>query len=259
MGDTLLESIQANSGITTWWPAAEPSSRWVRVRLGDITIAESRSPQLLLQYGPPPFFPMYYFTPDEILSSVLVDSEERPDGSTVWAVQVDEKRIESGAWTHPDPTGPLNSLADRVTFGFWDGLAWYEEAERMFAHARDPHKRVDVIPSTRHVEVFIDGTKLASSTTPMVLFETMLPTRFYLPPEDVRLDLLTASETVSACPYKGVSRHWSYESHADIAWSYSDPVPENPRIKDLVCFYNEAVDLVVDGELLPRPETLWSK
>lgn len=258
MRDTLLESIEASTGIKAWWPAAERSPRWVRVRLGDITIAESRSPQLALQYGPPPFLPMYYFTRDEILKSVLVDPEERPDGSTVWAVHVDDKRIERGAWTHPDPNGPLESLKGRVTFGFWNSLEWYEEAERMISHARDPHKRVDVIPSTRHVEVFIDGAKLADSTNPLVLFETMLPTRFYLPPEDVRLDLLTTSQTVTACPYKGVSRHWSYKTHDDIAWAYPDPVPENPRIRDLVCFYNEAVDLVVDGGLLPRPQTPWS-
>jgi uncharacterized protein (DUF427 family) len=92
----------------------------------------------------------------------------------------------------------------------------------------------------------------------VVLYETHLPTRYYLPAEDVRMDLLTASETVTRCPYKGVARYWSHPDLPDAAWSYPDPIPENPKIRDLVCFYDERVDVVIDGVPQDRPVTPFS-
>jgi uncharacterized protein (DUF427 family) len=106
--------------------------------------------------------------------------------------------------------------------------------------------------------VFIKGERVANSTRPVVLYETHLPTRYYLPAEDVRMDLLTASETVTRCPYKGVARYWSHPGLPDAAWSYPDPIPENPKIRDLVCFYDERVDVVVDGVPQGRPVTPFS-
>lgn len=84
------------------------------------------------------------------------------------------------------------------------------------------------------------------------------PVRFYLPATDVRTDLLTASETITYCPYKGWARYLSHPEVADVAWSYPDPIPENPKIRDLICFFNERVDLVVDGSPAGRPQTPWS-
>jgi uncharacterized protein (DUF427 family) len=143
-----------------------------------------------------------------------------------------------------------------ITFDWWGELDWFEEEERVFAHARDPFKRVDVLPSSRHVQVSVDGTEIADSSRPTLLFETYLPTRYYLPRSDVRMEHLDESTTVTMCPYKGTARHWSIGG-TDIAWSYEDPVPENPRIADLVCFYNERVDLVVDGVPQERPRSPW--
>jgi uncharacterized protein (DUF427 family) len=111
------------------------------------------------------------------------------------------------------------------------------------------------------VRVEADGVLLAESTRPLLLFETALPVRYYLPPEDVRAQLLP-STTASTCPYKGVAVWWSARSGDrvldDVAWSYPAPVPENPRIAGRICFRNERVDLVVDGERLERPQTPWS-
>jgi uncharacterized protein (DUF427 family) len=122
-------------------------------------------------------------------------------------------------------------------------------------HARDPHHRVDTVRASRRVEVFVGGEKVADSVRPVLLYETSLPTRYYLPFADVRTDLLTASETVTACPYKGQARYWSHARVPDVAWSYPDPVPELPKVRDLLCFYNERVDLVVDGVPQERPES----
>ncbi|MFC1491666.1 DUF427 domain-containing protein [Nitrospinota bacterium] len=142
--------------------------------------------------------------------------------------------------------------------------AWYEEEEEIFVHPRDPYKRVDVLKSARHVRVVIGGKTVAESSRPHLLFETALPTRYYLPKEDVRMDLLDPSERTSACPYKGKAVYWSAkidgEVFEDIAWSYPDPVPECPNIKGLVSFYNESVDeIFVDGELVEKPAPKRSK
>jgi uncharacterized protein (DUF427 family) len=148
-----------------------------------------------------------------------------------------------------------------VTFSWHDPLTWFEEEEPLIAHARDPHKRVDVAASSRAVRVEAGGVLLAESRRPLLLFETSLPVRYYLPPDDVRIELVP-SQTRSVCPYKGVAAWWSArigdQMAEDIAWSYPSPVPENPRIAGLICFRNERVDLTVDGQRLERPVTPWS-
>jgi uncharacterized protein (DUF427 family) len=170
-----------------------------------------------------------------------------------WSVAAGNRRVDAAAWTNDD----FAVLEDHVTFS-WETLDWYEEDERVVEHARDPHHRVDTVRSSRRVEVFVEGERVADSVRPLVLFETTLPTRYYLPFADVRTELLTASETTSRCPYKGRARYWSHPKVTDVAWSYPDPVPENPKIRDLVCFFNERVDLVVDGVPAGRPESPWS-
>jgi uncharacterized protein (DUF427 family) len=145
----------------------------------------------------------------------------------------------------------------------WDGVdSWFEEDEEVFRHPRDPYHRVDALHSTRHVRVSVNGVVVADSKQPRLLFETSLPTRYYLPKLDVRMDLLSPTDTSSVCPYKGTARYWSVNvdgtTHRDLVWGYRDPIPEAAKIAGLVCFYNERVDLEVDGEALARPKTQFS-
>jgi uncharacterized protein (DUF427 family) len=161
-----------------------------------------------------------------------------------------------------DPASDLAALQNYVSFA-WDKMdAWYEEEEEVFVHARDPHKRVDVLPSSRHVRVVIAGETVAETQQPHLLFETSLPTRYYIPREDVRMDLLEPASLKTRCPYKGIASYWSAKigDHVvkNVVWSYPEPIPECPKIKGLLCFFNERVDLYVDGELQPRPQTPWS-
>lgn len=254
--------IRSATGIDPWWPTVEPTPRWVRVRLGDTTIADSRRALLLIVYGPPPMLPTYFFPIEDIAPEALIDPIERPDGSTVWTVQAGGREVLEGAWTHPRSHGPLAAIEEMATFTWRGDLEWLEEDEPVFVHARDPHKRVDVAPSSRRVEVRVDDVVVAASDRPLLLFETTLPTRYYLPRQDVRMDLLEPSDTVTRCPYKGIAHYWSLDlggaSHPDIAWSYPDPIAENPRIRDLVCFFNERVDLTIEGVAQPRPTTPFS-
>src|SRR4051794_9403131 len=234
------ERLAALAGPRPWWPLVEPSPRWIRVRLGEEIVADSRRALLFVQYGPGElprtFLPTYFLPVEDVRPGVLVDPQDDGDLASC-------------------------ALAGLVTFSRGGGLTWLEEDEPLVVHARDPHKRVDVAPSSRHVRVEVDGELLTESTRPLLLFETTLPPRYYLPPEDVRVDLLP-SDTRSSCPYKGHASWWLARVGdrvlEDIAWSYPTPIPENPRIAGLICFRNERVDLVVDGEHLERPVTPWS-
>jgi uncharacterized protein (DUF427 family) len=135
--------------------------------------------------------------------------------------------------------------------------AWFEEDEQVFTHPRDPYTRVDILPSSRHVRIEVGGVTIAESSRPTLVFETGLPTRYYLPKTHVRMDLLTPTETVSHCPYKGDAEYWSLdlggETYPDLAWSYRTPLPESQKLIGLVAFYDEKVDLHVDGVLQSRP------
>ena len=259
------ERLAALAGQRPWWPLVEPTPRWIRVRIGDELVADSRRALLHVQYGPGAlprsFLPTYYVPADDVVPGALVDPVEDGAGLTVWTVHGAGRHAEGAAWMHRTPPAPLEPLAGMVTFSWRDPLTWFEEDEPLIAHARDPHKRVDVVQSSRTVRVEIDGVLLAESRRPLLLFETTLPVRYYLPPDDVRTELVP-SPTRSVCPYKGVASWWSARLgdrlHEDIAWSYPTPVPENPRIAGLICFRNERVDLTVDGVRQERPVTPWS-
>jgi uncharacterized protein (DUF427 family) len=139
---------------------------------------------------------------------------------------------------------------------------WYEEDEQVFVHPKDPYHRVDVLESSRHVTVKVNGEVVAETDRPRILFETGLPPRYYMPPEDVRGEALAASEQTTQCPYKGVASYYSVEAGGerveDLVWYYPEPLPEVGKIKSLLCFFNEKVDLEVDGEAQERPRTQWS-
>jgi uncharacterized protein (DUF427 family) len=146
----------------------------------------------------------------------------------------------------------LDELPGYVVLDFNAFDAWYEEDERVFGHPRDPFHRVDVRRSSRPVRIELDGQVLAETTSSRMLFETRLPTRFYLPKEDVAVALRPSART-SYCPYKGQASYWSIDAAEDIAWSYEDPLPELTVIKGLVAFWDETVDVFLDGGLRARP------
>ena len=233
----------------------EPTHRRIRVRLGSRLVADSSRALLMLRIGPKGL-PTYFVPREDVLAGALVDEAPGPDGQPTWTVQAGPDRALGAAWTDPHP-----ALAGHVTFS-WRQLDWYEEDEQVFAHARSPYGRVDTLRSSRRVEIRAGGETVARSVRPLLLFETYLPTRYYLPFADVRTEYLVPSDTVTVCPYKGVARYWSVRAGGvvvpDAAWSYPDPIPENPKIRGLACFLTERVDLVLDGVPVPRPVTPWS-
>lgn len=237
----------------------EPSERWVRVKYNDRVIADSRMPLLLIQFGPS-VMPTYFFTFDEIDVDVLGTPFEQNE-KRIWPLNIDGKHIKGAAWAYVNPPKHLSALSERITFS-WKLLDWYEEEEQVFVHARDPHKRVDVMLSSRQVQIVVGDKVVADTNRPHLLFETWLPTRYYIPRADVWMEYLQETSHSSQCPYKGTAKYWTVkagnEEIKNGVWSYPTPIVEKSKIKDLFCFYNEKVDIYVDDELLPRPITPWT-
>jgi uncharacterized protein (DUF427 family) len=240
----------------------EDGAKWVRVFLGGEVVADSRRPKLVWEI---PYYPAYYFPVEDVRTDLLVatgDSSHSPsrgDGRQ-YTVKAGGKEAVNAALRYED--SPVEELRDLVRLEWGAMDAWFEEDEEVFVHPRDPHKRVDVLASSRHVRVELDGVTLAESSSPRILFETGLPARYYLPKAHVRLDLLRPSDTVTRCPYKGTTEHFSFQVgdtvRPDLAWSYPSPLPESQKVAGFVAFYNERVDIYVDGELQERPRTPFS-
>ncbi|MEU8249322.1 DUF427 domain-containing protein [Nonomuraea sp. NPDC048916] len=233
----------------------EPSAKRVRVYLGGRVVADTARPLLVWEV---PYYPTYYFPAADVEESALKPSgavehsPSRGDG-VVHTVTSGGVEAPGAALVYPD--SPLEQIRGHVRFR-WDAMdAWFEEDEEVYFHARDPYTRVDILPSSRHARVEVDGVTVADSRNPRILFETGLPARFYLPKPDVRFDLLEHTDTATHCPYKGTAEYWSVAGHPDLAWSYRTPLPESEQIAGLVSFYNEKVDIYLDGELQARPKT----
>ncbi|MGH9185566.1 MAG: DUF427 domain-containing protein [Acidimicrobiales bacterium] len=172
-------------------------------------------------------------------------------------VAVDTSTLAAAAFVPTDPDFDGYAIVDFEAFA-----EWREEDELLVGHARDPFTTVDTRRSSRRVVVEIAGTIVADSSRSMMLFETYLPTRYYLPRDDVRMDLLERMPTTTVCAYKGHASYWSANIDGkvvtDVAWSYEHPHNYATSVKDLICFFNERVDLSVDGEPIDRTRTPWS-
>jgi uncharacterized protein (DUF427 family) len=160
-------------------------------------------------------------------------------------------------------TEGVHPCADEDLAGYvqvdWSAVdRWLEEDEEVVGHPRDPFHRIDIRESSRHVVVSLDGEVVADSRRPTLLFETYLPVRYYLPREDVRLDLLAPSDRRTTCAYKGHASYFGTDAHPDVAWTYLEPLPDAEQIRGLIAFFNERADITIDGELQDRPLTQWS-
>jgi uncharacterized protein (DUF427 family) len=239
----------------------EPIERRVRATAGGETVVDSR--RALLMWEPRRICPVYAVPAEDIRADLSPAPETGDEAAGVLHPGVPFS-------VHTTAGEPL-TVGDRVGAGFrfadadLDGYVeldfrafdeWYEEEERIFAHPRDPFHRIDILPSSRSVRIEVDGDVIAETTRAHLLFETSVYTRFYIPREDVRPEL-EPSERISYCPYKGQASYWSLEAggrrRQDIAWSYEDPRPEVSTVTGFLAFWDERVDVYVDGELRARP------
>jgi len=245
--------------------SVEPTIKRIRAMFGGETIVDTRRALILFEEG---HLPVYYVPREDVRQDLLEPSDKhttcpRKGEATYSSVRVGDRVAEDAVWRYPDPIDECPDISEHVAI-YWNRMdSWWEEDDQVFKHARDPYHRVDVLRSSRHVRVELDGTVVAETDRPLLLVETGLPPRWYVPRADVRFDLLTPTDTTSTCPYKGVASYFTATTddseHADVAWSYVAPVPECPKIEQAVCFFNERVDLTVDGVDQERPSTHWNE
>ena len=261
----------------------EPTSKRVRALAGGRTFADSRRAVIVWE---PRRVVASYAVPDEDLAATATPAPAIETEVREIAVGPDSPPLldpRTGFAAHTTQGQPLTLTADGVELtgaGFrpadpdlrghvvldFDAFdEWLEEDEPIVGHPRDPFARIDVRRSTARVQVQVDGVTVADSTSPRLLFETGLGTRFYLPREDVRMDLLTPSPTRTVCAYKGEASYWSVNvggpnqaSHPDLAWTYEQPLADAAQIAGYVCFFDEHVDVLLDGRPRERPVTPWS-
>ena len=235
----------------------------VRAYLGGEVVADTAHPRLVWEV---PYYPAYYFPAEDVrtellaATSTVTHSPSRGDAQH-FTIKAGGKEVEDAALQYAD--SPVEELRHLIRLD-WDSMdRWFEEDEEVYTHPRDPYTRVDILPTSRHVRAELDGVVLADSTNARVLFETGLPPRWYIPKVDLRMDLLVPTEPVTHCPYKGQAQYWAVRVGdrlvQDLAWSYRTPLPESQKIAGLVAFYNERVDLFIDGKLQERPVTKFSK
>ena len=248
----------------------EPTAKRIGVCLGGERVVDTE--QALLVWEPRRIVPTYA-VPIAAISGHLMpagsesgddDADDRPVldptvpfgahtcPGTEFDVIAGEETAAAAAFRPDDP-----ELADYVVLDF-GGFEWREEDEPIVSHPRDPFKRIDSLKSSRHVRIEHEGRLLAESSRPVLLFETMLPVRFYLPYEDVKVRL-QHSDTISYCAYKGRAAYFSVpDGPRDVAWTYHDPLLDAEPVRDRICFFDEHVDVTVDGVRRERPVTPWS-
>jgi uncharacterized protein (DUF427 family) len=239
----------------------EVSAKRVRTYLGGQLVADSIRPVLVWES---PKYPTYYFPAEDVRAELVptgeVENSPSRGDAQIFDVRVGEVVAASAARRFPD--SPLEQLRDLVRLDWSAMTEWFEEDEPIYTHARDPYTRVDILASSRQIRIEIDGMTVAESSSPRILFETGLPPRYYLPIADLRQDLLRPSAKESHCPYKGKATYWSLDTgqavHENAVWIYRSPLAESQKIAGLACFYNEKVDIYVDGVLQERPKTQFS-
>jgi uncharacterized protein (DUF427 family) len=202
------------------------SERWIRAQRRGQTVADSRRTKLL--YEPPKVIPVHVFPEEDVRLDLL-------------------------------PAEAITRHDDDLVEIAWDAAdQWLQEDEELLGHARDPFHRIDALRSSRHIRVLLQDQLLAETSNAVALFETRLPTRWYIPREDVVAELTRNDERRTTCAYKGHATHWDIGGEKAIAWSYELPLNDALPVRSMVAFYNERVDIEVDGELQGRPQTQWS-
>jgi uncharacterized protein (DUF427 family) len=237
----------------------EPVPRRIRAFLAGRVVIDTTA---ALYVWETPHYPQYYIPLADVDGAFLVD-EEHPESlgrgpARRHGLRVGE--VERPRAAHVYSGEKIERLADTVRFDWASLDAWFEEDEEVFVHPRSPYARVDALRSRRTVRVELEGALLAESSCPVMVFETGLPTRYYLDRTAVDFTHLEPSDTTTSCPYKGTtSGYWTAligeNAYPDLAWSYAFPTRQLEPIAGLIAFYNEKVDISLDGRPLERPST----
>lgn len=243
----------------------QPAPKRLRVKAAGNIIADTTEGLILFESD---HLPVYYFPRASVRIELFERSAHRTScpykgEASYFSLKGHDGRYANIMWSYEAPIPACPAIGDYVSFYWHEVDHWFEEDEEIFVHARDPYRRVDCLPSSRRVQVFLEGIEIADSRRGVFLFETGLPTRYYLPPEDVRREFLHPSDSTTQCPYKGQAAYFHVKvgdkTYDDIVWTYPAPIEEGARVKGFYCFANEFVDrILIDGVEQPRPVTGFS-
>jgi uncharacterized protein (DUF427 family) len=264
-------SLTFGSGPLGQWPAGrfnreidpegllyvEESPKWIRARFAGETVADSRRARIVHEHAR---LPVFYVPREDVRTDLL-----RPSGRTERDEVKGERSfftLEGGGRSADDAAWEFSGepLIEGLIAFEWGAMdEWLEEEEPLHGHTRDPYSRIDVRETSRQVRVSVGGEVVAETSRAKVLFEAGLPPRWYIPREDVRTELLEETDSQTTCAYKGFASYWSVGEEDDLVWTYRDPLHDALPIKDMLAFFNERVDLEIDGEPQDRPHTQWSR
>lgn len=240
----------------------EPSPKRVRAFVAGIPVIDSYRALLMFERR---HLPVYYFPKQDVRMDLLT---QRPSGrrpgpkgaATLWTLKVGDQVVEDALFSFEESPPGCPDLSGLIAM-YWAKMdSVFEEEEEVFGHARDPYHRIETLPTSRHIKVVGNGQTLAETRRAVMLLESHLPPRYYIPKLDCRLDVLEASPTETLCPYKGTAtQYWSAGELADVAWCYPAPTLECAQIANHIAFFQERVQIYVDGEPVPEVATPWSK
>jgi uncharacterized protein (DUF427 family) len=254
--------IEPQTGSAIVWDPVVPR---IRAVVAGETVIDSNLAMLLHEGG---HLPVYYFPPDDVRPDLLEPSDHttrcpHKGEASYWSIKVGRRVVPNAIWSYREPIEPVAFIAGYMA-PYWNLIdEWFAEEEQLFGHPRDPYHRIDVYRTARHVRVLVDGEAVADTRRAQVLFETGLPPRYYIPVEDVRMELLEPSSKKTRCAYKGAASYWHVRVgdrlEDDLVWTYPEPQHDAVPVRDLLCFFQERVDLELDGEISERPQTQWSR
>lgn len=221
----------------------------IRIELAGKTVADTTDAVMLHESN---MLPVYYLPLDDVRQDLIEPTDHSTHcpfkgDASYWSITVGDTVAENVIWGYPKPNEELPVLKGKVAFYLDRMDAVYEEDDMIVGHPRDPFHRVDVRQSSRHVRVLLGDQVLADTERPKGVFETGLPTRWYIPEADVQMDTLEPSDTTSICPYKGVATYWSVPGEVeDAAWTYAEPFSDAPGLEGHLSFLGEAITVQVD-------------
>ncbi|EGN91912.1 hypothetical protein SERLA73DRAFT_191826 [Serpula lacrymans var. lacrymans S7.3] len=232
-------------------PRIEPCPKRIRVLFHGKYIVDTLNAKLVWEHA---YYPSYYFPVSDLSPTYLRETQAATgeEGVKIYDLVVGDRHAKAAVKEFTGKGSGTEDLAGLLKVAFSVADAWLEEDEQIYVHPKDPYKRVDVLQSSRHVRVEINGVEVANTHKPRLLFETLLRVRTYIPLTDVRVDLLRPSDTTTQCPYKGVANYYNVELpngevHRDVVWYYRTAQPECGQITGFLAFYDEKVDVWVDG------------
>jgi uncharacterized protein (DUF427 family) len=213
-----------------------PFPRRVRAEFAGQIVLDTRDGVLLHETG---LLPQLYVPETDLRTDLLSDTEHSTHcpfkgQASYRSIRVVDRVAENAVWAYREPLPSARWLSGYAAL-YWSAVdRWLDEDEETVGHLPDPYHRVDIRTTSRRVRVLAGDRVIADSTSALLLSETGLPNRYYLPERDTAADLLTPTQTRTVCPYKGWASYWSVNVDGrqltDAVWSYLDPLPESSRI-----------------------------